>query len=98
MLYHGRDYPAGYDYFRLRLKKAFEKNKQASDAAEIAKLVARGEFVIKELDALYKLKKYRYLKRSYYDEPVVEDLIEPESKHTGSVVQTDNVPSKLPTH
>jgi hypothetical protein len=32
-------------------------------------LVARGEFVIKEIEALYKLKKYRTLKRNYYDKP-----------------------------
>lgn len=67
LLYYGRDYPAGYDYFRHRLKKAFIKNCELDNSAEIQKQLDIGEFVIKELDALYKLKKYRYLKKNYYD-------------------------------
>ena len=67
MLYYGQEYPAGYDYFRHRLKKSFIKNSQLADQAAITKQLEVGEFVIKELDALYKLRKYRYLKRNYYD-------------------------------
>ena len=67
MLYYGRDYPAGYDYFRHRLKKAFVKNSLLSSPSDIEKQLDIGNFVIKELDALYKLIKYRYLKRNYYD-------------------------------
>ena len=39
--------------------------------AEIAKVeewIAKGEYIIKELEALYMLKKYRTLKRRYYKE------------------------------
>jgi hypothetical protein len=43
------------------------KNALLRDENEIEKKLAQGEFVIKELDALYKLKKYRFLKKSYYD-------------------------------
>jgi hypothetical protein len=31
-------------------------------------MVARGEFVIKEIEALYMLRKYRTLKNRYYSE------------------------------
>lgn len=64
----GKEYPQGFDYFRTRLKNAFMKNRDVTDPQEIDKLIARGEFVIKELEALYMLKKYRTLKRRYYEE------------------------------
>jgi hypothetical protein len=63
----GRDYPLGYDYFRKRLKKAFSSNINLKDENEISKAVQRGEYVLKELDALYKLRKYRFLKKHYYE-------------------------------
>jgi len=61
----GRDYPQGYDFFRSRLKKAFQRNSNISDPEQIHMLVKRGEFVVKEIEALYMLKKYRTLKDRY---------------------------------
>lgn len=58
----------GYSYFRDRCHRAFEKNRGETDPREITKMVQRGEFVIKELEALYKLKKYRFLKQRYYQD------------------------------
>uniref|UniRef100_A0A8C5S195 Electron transfer flavoprotein regulatory factor 1 n=1 Tax=Laticauda laticaudata TaxID=8630 RepID=A0A8C5S195_LATLA len=66
LLYLGKEYPKGADYFRTRLKEAFLKNKEVKDPEEIKKLIARGKFVIKELEALYFLRKYRALKQRYY--------------------------------
>lgn len=43
------------------------KNKDVTDPEKIQKLVARGEFVIKELEALYFLRKYRAMKKRYYE-------------------------------
>ncbi|KAM9771699.1 LYR motif-containing protein 5A [Syngnathus typhle] len=67
LLYLGRDYPEGSAFFRQRLKSAFMKNKDVTDPEHIKKLVGRGEYVIKELEALYFLKKYRAMKKRYYD-------------------------------
>ncbi|GAA6228189.1 LYR motif-containing protein 5A [Lates calcarifer] len=67
LLYLGREYPKGPVYFRERLKSAFMKNKDETDPEKIKKLVARGEFVIKELEALYFLRKYRTMKKRYYE-------------------------------
>lgn len=64
----GREYPAGYEYFRGRLKAAFIKNKDESDPQKIDELLARGEFVTKEIEALYMLRKYRTLKKRYYED------------------------------
>jgi len=63
----GRDYPKGYEYFRIKLRSAFDKNKAETDAEKIDKMIKHGAFVIKELEALYMLRKYRTLKRRYYD-------------------------------
>ena len=68
LLFYGRDYPQGYDFFRSRLRAAFRKNLTETEPAQIEQLLKRGEFVLAEIDALYKLKKYRHLKRVYYDE------------------------------
>ncbi|XP_028279392.1 LYR motif-containing protein 5A [Parambassis ranga] len=68
LLYIGREYPKGSAYFRERLKSAFMKNKDVTDPEKIKKLLARGDFVIKELEALYFLRKYRAMKQRYYEQ------------------------------
>ncbi|XP_076646452.1 electron transfer flavoprotein regulatory factor orsai [Halictus rubicundus] len=69
LLFMGKDYPRGYDFFKRNLKKAFEKNKGETDPEKINKMLAHGNYVIKELEALYMLRKYRTLKRRYYGSP-----------------------------
>ena len=64
----GRDYPAGFEYFRSRLKNVFMKNKNVANCDDIEKLIGHGEYVKKELEALYMLKKYRSMKQRYYEE------------------------------
>lgn len=44
------------------------KNKDVTDPKEIEKLVERGNFVVKELEALFMIRKYRTLKKRYYEE------------------------------
>lgn len=63
----GRDYPRGYEFFRKNVRKIFEKNKEERDPEKIDKMLAHGDFVIKELEALYMLRKYRALKKRYYE-------------------------------
>jgi len=76
LLYMGRDYPQGYDYFRVRCHGAFMKNKDLSPEAT-EEWIAKGDYIVKELEALYMLKKYRTLKRRYYDIPT-----QPETEKT----------------
>uniref|UniRef100_A0A667WV68 LYR motif containing 5b n=1 Tax=Myripristis murdjan TaxID=586833 RepID=A0A667WV68_9TELE len=68
LLYLGREYPKGSDYFRDRLRAAFTKNKSVQDPQKIKDMIARGEYVAKELEALYYLRKYRAMKKRYYEE------------------------------
>ena len=67
LLYLGREYPKGADYFRERLRAAFAKNKDVQDPDKIKELIGRGEFVVKEIEALYYLRKYRAMKKRYYE-------------------------------
>ncbi|XP_046737904.1 electron transfer flavoprotein regulatory factor 1 [Diprion similis] len=66
LLHLGKDYPKGYTYFRTNLKKIFMKNKDENDPQKIEKMLDHGQYVIKELEALYMLRKYRILKKRYY--------------------------------
>lgn len=61
----GKHYPLGYDYFRTRLHKAFMSQAHLRDEAQIRQGIKRAEFVKKEIEALYFLKKYRSMKHRY---------------------------------
>ncbi|XP_011256475.2 trafficking protein particle complex subunit 2-like protein [Camponotus floridanus] len=39
LLYMGRDYPKGYEYFRTKLRRAFDKNKTETDPEKIDKMI-----------------------------------------------------------
>jgi hypothetical protein len=47
LLYLGREYPLGYDYFRPRLHKAFMSKAGLRDEQEIRKGIAQAEYVKK---------------------------------------------------
>lgn len=53
LLYLGREYPLGYEYFRPRLYKAFSSQAKLKDEEQIKKGIKRAEFVKKEIEALY---------------------------------------------
>ncbi|KAI7824387.1 hypothetical protein BC939DRAFT_502808 [Gamsiella multidivaricata] len=72
--YLGREYPAGSDYFHKKLKTAFLKNKDLSDPAEIQKRIDLGDYVCKEIEAMYHINKYRAMKKRYYEENQAEDI------------------------
>ncbi|KAL1973461.1 hypothetical protein VTN31DRAFT_6096 [Thermomyces dupontii] len=65
LLYMGREYPLGYTYFRDRLHRAFASKAHLSDEQQIQDAIRRAEFVRKEIEALYYLKRYRTLKQRY---------------------------------
>ena len=47
LLYLGREYPLGYDYFRNGLRKAFKAKSGLQDEEEIKKGIASAEYVKK---------------------------------------------------
>jgi hypothetical protein len=52
LLFLGRDYPLGYNYYRDRLHKAFAAKRHLTDEMEIRQGIKRAEFVKKEIEAL----------------------------------------------
>lgn len=63
----GKDYPVesgGYNKFRRELKKNFQSTPVTTEQ-ELNNALKKGDYIIKELETLYFLKKYRYLKRQY---------------------------------
>ncbi|KAH9824523.1 nadh-ubiquinone oxidoreductase complex 1 lyr family protein [Teratosphaeria destructans] len=53
LLYLGREYPLGYDYFRPRLHKAFMAKANLQDEEQIRKGIEQAEYVKREVEALY---------------------------------------------
>ncbi|KAF2717399.1 complex 1 protein [Polychaeton citri CBS 116435] len=47
LLYLGREYPLGYDYFRPRLHKAFSAKSHLQDEEQIRKSIETAEYVKK---------------------------------------------------
>ncbi|KAI2961462.1 hypothetical protein CBS147322_100 [Aspergillus niger] len=52
LLFLGRNYPLGYEYYRNRLHKAFSSQAHLDNEEQIRKGIARAEFVKKEIEAL----------------------------------------------
>ncbi|KAF1982056.1 hypothetical protein K402DRAFT_214130 [Aulographum hederae CBS 113979] len=65
LLFLGREYPLGYEYYRPRLHKAFASQASLRDEEKIKQGIKRAEFVKKEIEALYYLKRYRTLRQRY---------------------------------
>jgi hypothetical protein len=65
LLYLSRDYPQGYTWARTRLHSAFSSQAHLTDVEAIEKGIKRAEFVKKEVEALYYLKRYRALRQRY---------------------------------
>ncbi|KAG0043802.1 LYR motif-containing protein 5 [Gryganskiella cystojenkinii] len=72
--YLGREYPAGSEFFHRKLKSAFLKNSDLKDPVEIQKRIDLGDYVCKEIEAMYHINKYRAMKKRYYEEHEAESL------------------------
>ena len=66
LIYLGREYPKEPKVFCSRVHGAFAKNRHLKNEDEIEVQIAKAEYIVKELEALYKLKKYRAMKNRYY--------------------------------
>ncbi|KAK9462529.1 growth hormone-inducible soluble protein-like protein [Lipomyces oligophaga] len=66
LLYMGRDYPRGYTFFRNKLHAGFMQHADLVSHEDINARLRIAEYIQKEIEALYHLKKYRTLKKHYY--------------------------------
>lgn len=53
LLYLGREYPLGFDYFRPRLHKAFSAKANLQDEEQINKGIEQAEYVKKGMNDFY---------------------------------------------
>lgn len=65
ILYAGREYPAGLSKVRSKAKEAFYNNKDLKDDIDIKKAVSYGRYMVREMNAISKLAKYRALRKRY---------------------------------
>ena len=55
----GRDYPDENYNFNMRLRRAFEKNKNIDDPVKLKQQLELAEHIKKEILAMYSIRKYR---------------------------------------
>ncbi len=67
MLWAGKDYPGGLTQVREKAKKQFFAMRDERDPEAIQKAIAKGEYILSEIEAMNSFHKYRHLRRSYYD-------------------------------
>ncbi len=61
----GIDYPQGLSYVRSKAKEAIFKNAHITEEVELKRAVSKGRYWVREIQAITKLKKYRYLKKTF---------------------------------
>jgi len=62
----GREYPEPNYDFHGKIRRLFERTRNLEKDEEIEKALALAEHIKNETIALYQLKKYRHLHRTYY--------------------------------
>lgn len=60
----GRDYPTGLSEVRRRAKEEFLKRREA-EGDELKRAVSYGRYMLKEMEGVIQLKKYRTMKKRY---------------------------------
>ena len=86
LIYLGREYPKEPDKFTAKIHAVFMKNAEETDAQKIEDLIDKGNYIVKELEALYSLKKYRTLKRRYYD---TEEAVRLSTPHLSKAISDE---------
>lgn len=61
----GRDYPGGMAIVRAKAKEAFFKQRHLDTELEIKRAIARGRWMVRELQGVVQLKKYREMRSRY---------------------------------
>lgn len=62
----GRDYPTGLEHVKKIWKPAFFHNKHLHDEEDILRAVHKGRQMVKEMQGVIQLKKYRSIKARYH--------------------------------
>lgn len=61
----GKDYPTGLEAVKKRAKAEFAKNAHLEDGLELRRAVSYGRYMVREMQGVIMLKKYRAIKQRY---------------------------------
>lgn len=86
LLFTGRTYPRGYTYFRTKCHAAFHARRHLTNVEEIQRGVDQARYVVRELEALWMVRKYRAMKRRYGGEWDEQDAAVMDVVENGSAV------------
>ena len=65
----GKDYPTGLDAVKRRAKGEFAKNAHLDDGFELRRAVSYGRYMVREMQGVIMLKKYRTMRQRYVTNP-----------------------------
>ena len=63
-----REYPKDPARMTRKVHQAFKRNSGLTDAGEIEACIGKAEYMVKEFESLYMLRKYRAMKSRYYND------------------------------
>lgn len=66
MTYTAQHCPGDVASYKFKIHRGFMSNKDLKDPIKIQECFNRGEYLIKEMEALIQLHKYRKIKNTYY--------------------------------
>ena len=61
----GRDYPLGLDYVREKAKAQFFGRAALTDEIEVKRAINYGRYMVKEMQGVIQLRKYRAMRKRY---------------------------------
>ena len=61
----GRDYPKGLGFVREKARAEFSKHAALTDEVDIKRAINYGRYMVKEMQGVIQLKKYRAMRKRY---------------------------------
>lgn len=78
IIFVGREYPLGLDYVKRAARKKIAPKRHLTADADIKQAVHEGRWWVREMIGAIQLRKYRAMKKRYYDDGGVDGLVDPE--------------------
>lgn len=76
IIYVGREYPLGLDYVKRIARKKIEPKKRLMSESDVKRAVHEGRWWVKEMVGAIQLRKYRTMKKRYYDKSEGDGLVD----------------------
>lgn len=80
IIYVGREYPLGLDYVKRVARQKIEPKRNLTSESDIKRAVHEGRWWVREMVGAIQLRKYRVMKKRYYDAKDNEGLVDVNAK------------------